>query len=251
MKRVVLITNQYYQSKNKAGFHFLADAFWNAGWDVLFFTESISWISWLRRDARFAYPIRRQANRLTPLKDRLASYVWLTPFHPINLRNTWLNRLAGPLLKTYPNFSFHDAAPMVGTADLFVFDSDHGLFLFDRFKQLNPRARCVYRVSDDLPVMRIIPWCWKRKSTGAGVRPGKCAIRIYPKAPGAARARAQLHKHARQQELFDKHVKVRMPDLGPTLCSSDAVGSTVIFCGVLCGYFRIGRFTFLAVGLPD
>jgi len=40
---------------------------------------------------------------------------------------------------------------------LFVFDSDHGLFLFERFQSLNPRARFVYRVSDNIPMMRHHP----------------------------------------------------------------------------------------------
>jgi len=203
MKRVVLVTNQYYESPNKAGFHFLADAFWNAGWDVTFFTESISWISWLRRDARFASAIFSHANRLTQLKERFASYVWLTPFHPVNFRNTLLNRLTGPMLKTYRHFSFRDAEPAVRDADLFVFDSDHGLFLFDRFKQMNPRARCVYRVSDDLPTMKQHPIVLETE---------ECIVRAFDlvSAPSeyiqrrlSVHAPVHLHKHALQQELFD------------------------------------------------
>ena len=53
MKRVVFVTSHYLESDHKAGFHWLADSFWRAGWHVLFFTESISWLSYLRRDARF------------------------------------------------------------------------------------------------------------------------------------------------------------------------------------------------------
>jgi 2-beta-glucuronyltransferase len=157
MKRVVLVTNHYCRSKSKAGFHWLADAFWRSGWEVLFFTESISWVSWLRRDSRFAYPIFREANHLEPIKERFWSYVWLTPFHPMNLRSTWLNRWTGRLFLTYASFPFHQAEPMIAKADLLVFDSDHGLFLFDRFKKINPHARCVYRASDDLPTMRHHP----------------------------------------------------------------------------------------------
>ena len=116
VKRVVLVTNQYCESKNKAGFHWLADAFWRAGWEVLFFTESISWISWLRRDSRFAYPIVHQANRLRQVRERYWSYVWLTPYHPLNLRRAWLNRLSGPLLKTYGSLPLREAETMVAQA---------------------------------------------------------------------------------------------------------------------------------------
>jgi 2-beta-glucuronyltransferase len=203
MKRVVLVTNQYYESKNKAGFHFLADAYWKAGWDVLFFTESISWISWLRHDTRFAYPIRECANRLTQLKERFASYVWFTPFHPVNLRNGWLNRISGPLLKTYRHFPFRDAEPSVRDADLFIFDSDHGLFLFDRFKQLNPRARYVYRVSDDLPTLLHHPIVLEAEERVVPVFDLVSAPSEYIQRRLAPIAPVQLHKHALQQELFE------------------------------------------------
>jgi 2-beta-glucuronyltransferase len=204
MKRVVLITNQFYESKNKAGFHFLADAFWNAGWDVLFFTESISWISWLRRDARFANPIREHANQLRAIKERLHSYVWFTPFHPVNLRNDWLNRMSGPLLKTYGQFSFRDAEPAIRAADLFVFDSDHGLFLFDRFKQMNPEARCVYRVSDDLPAMRHHPVVIETEERLLERFDLVSVPSEYIQRRLSAVAPIQLHKHALQRDLFDE-----------------------------------------------
>jgi 2-beta-glucuronyltransferase len=157
MKRVVLVTNHYLESDHKAGFHWLADAFWRAGWQVLFFTESVSWLSYLRGNDRCKYPLYAERNRLRHVREGLASYVWLTPFHPISLRNGALNRLTSPLLSLYGRFSIGDAAPEIAQADLFVFDSDHGLFLFDRFQRMNPRARFVYRVSDDIRMMRHHP----------------------------------------------------------------------------------------------
>ncbi len=157
MKRVVFVTSQYLDSHRKAGFHFLAGALWQAGWHVVFFTESISWLSLLRRDARSQYPIVRESGKLRYLRERLASYVWLTPFHPLNLRSGLLNRLGTPLWKLYAKLPMRAAELEIVQADLFVFDSDHGLFLFDRFKEMNPRARFVYRVSDHIPMMRHHP----------------------------------------------------------------------------------------------
>lgn len=157
MKRVVFVTSHYLESRRKAGFHFLAESLWQAGWHVLFFTESISWLSVLRRDARCQYPVVREAGKVRYSRERFASYVWLTPFHPLNLRLAVLNRLGTPLWQLYDKFPMRDAAPEIARADLFVFDSDHGLFLFDRFKSLNPTARFVYRVSDHIPMMRHHP----------------------------------------------------------------------------------------------
>jgi len=48
---------------------------------VTFVTASISQLSRLRRDYRFQYPISGEANRLKPLRERLASYVLFTAFH--------------------------------------------------------------------------------------------------------------------------------------------------------------------------
>jgi 2-beta-glucuronyltransferase len=157
MQRVVFVTSHYLNSDRKAGFHWLADALWRSGWHVLFFTESLSWLSYLRREKRCKYPRHREAHQLRYVRERLASYVWLTPFHPINLRSGLVNRLSAPVLKLYPRFSLGAAEDEIARADLFVFDSDHGLFLFDRFKELNPRARFVYRVSDDIRMMRHNP----------------------------------------------------------------------------------------------
>jgi len=157
MNRVVFVTSHYLASDRKAGFHWLAESFWRAGWHVLFFTESVSWLSFLRRDARCKYPLFREAHRLCYVRERMAGYVWLTPFHPINMRWGVLNRLTAPVLRWYPHFSLGAAEPEIAQADLFVFDSDHGLFLFNRFKQLNPRSRFVYRVSDDIRMMRHNP----------------------------------------------------------------------------------------------
>src|SRR6185295_944473 len=95
--------------------------------------------------------------RLRPVRERMDSYVWLTPFHPINARSNLLNRLSAPVFKRYARFGLGAAEAEIARADLFVFDSDHGLFLFDRFKKLNPRARFVYRVSDNIQMLRHHP----------------------------------------------------------------------------------------------
>jgi 2-beta-glucuronyltransferase len=205
MRRVVFVTSHYLNSDRKAGFHWLAESFWRNGWQVLFFTESISWLSLLRRrDPRCQYPIVREANRLHQVRPRLSSYVWLTPFHPINLRVGALNRLSGPVLKLYPRFGLGEAERAVAQADLFVFDSDHGLFLFDRFKEINPRARFVYRVSDDIRMMghhpvvpaqeqRIVPQ-FDLISAASSVFP-----RRYAHVPNVF-----FHNHGLEKELFDR-----------------------------------------------
>lgn len=153
-KRVVLITGHYFASERKAGFHWLAEAFWQAGWEVIFVTTAISWMSWLQGNYRMAYPIFREAHRLRWLRERLGSYVWLTPWHPVDLGHPWLNRLAHVLFARYDQFALGDLALLTREADVMIFESKPGLMLFDRLRQRNPQARYVYRVSDDLRLLR-------------------------------------------------------------------------------------------------
>ncbi len=157
MGRVVLITQHHIASKRKAGFHWLADAYWRMGWDVLFFTAYISPISWFRGERRFPrgllWRATREARRVIRVEERLFSYVWFTPWHPANLRSPVLNRLTNGLFSRYGDLPLGASAPLVTEADLFVFEPTPGLLLFDAFKRRNPDARYVYRVSDDLRVL--------------------------------------------------------------------------------------------------
>lgn len=203
MKRVVFVTNQYWDAPRKAGFHWLADALWRAGWNVFFFTESISWLSWLRRDLRFGYPQFSDVRRVRSVRERLASYVWLTPFHPVNLRSRVLNRLSGSLLSLYGKLPLGDAEKEIAAADLFIFDSDHGLFLFDRFKKANPHARFVYRVSDDIPMLRHHPIVLANEER---VAPRFDLVSVpcdYIQRRFAHLPRVILQKHGLRKDLFD------------------------------------------------
>ncbi len=154
MKRVVLITGHYYQSKRKAGFHWLADAFHSRGDEILFLTAPISTLSRIKRDFRFDYPIREQANRLLEIHPRLFSYIHYTPFHPANLRLRLFNHLASSIWRKYDLFSLGAAAGFIASSDVIIFESTPALLLFDRCKKLNPHARYVYRVSDDLRLLK-------------------------------------------------------------------------------------------------
>jgi 2-beta-glucuronyltransferase len=154
VKRVVLVTGHYLQSKRQAGFHWLADAYWRAGWEVIFLTSALSWLSWLQRNYRMAYPVLREANRLRWVQPGLGSYVWFTYWHPINLGVQPLNQLLSPLFARYGDLSLGEAEACVRDTDLIIFESKPGLLLYEQCKRLNPQARYVYRVSDDLRWLR-------------------------------------------------------------------------------------------------
>lgn len=157
IRRVVLVSGHYLGSKRRAGFHHLASAYWNLGWDVTFATVAISLLSRLRGDYRFAYPVREEANRLIPVRERLTSYVLMTRTHPGNLRFGLANRLSTPWFARYADVSLGSLEQRLREADLVLFEGTAALLLVERIGELAPRARLVYRASDDLRAIGVHP----------------------------------------------------------------------------------------------
>jgi 2-beta-glucuronyltransferase len=156
-RSVVLISGHYLGSKRRAGFHHLANAFWNLGWDVTFATVAISFLSRLRSDYRFAYPVREEGNQLVPVRERLTSFVLLTRWHPGNLRFGLANRLSRLWFARYASVPLGRLEERLRGADLVVFEGTAGLLLVERIRALAPRARLVYRASDDLRALGVHP----------------------------------------------------------------------------------------------
>lgn len=156
--RAIFLTPHYWSSRRKAGMHWLADALRRRGWEILFLTEGMSWPLWIRRqDWRLEYPVREEANRLVPKETGVTSFVWVTPWHPAKLGSRLLDRLAAPLYRQYPRFAFGPAEPVIRDADLMVFESSAALLLFPRLTALARGARTVYRISDDMRLLRYHP----------------------------------------------------------------------------------------------
>ena len=148
------MTGHYALSKRRAGFHWLAEALWRAGWDVTFFTASFSHLHRLKRDHRFDYGLLELSGKPIKVRDRFTSYVWFTPWHPTNRLPKVADVLLDPLFRTYGRLPIAGAETLVRDADMFIFESTAGLMLFDKFKALNPRARMVYRMSDDFRLLQ-------------------------------------------------------------------------------------------------
>lgn len=203
-RRVVLLSGHYYPSKRRAGFHWLADAYWRAGYDVIFMTTQISWISWLRRDHRFEYPVLRERKRIRQLKERFTNYVWFTPWHPANLRVGFLNRLTRRVVRRYSQLDLGNIETLLRDADLFVFESDLSLFLLPRLRAVAPDARFVYRVSDDLRLLRNHPTLREIELEYASQfdlvsSPSRFLHERFAQFPNA-----DLHHHGLQKDLFDR-----------------------------------------------
>lgn len=153
MKTVTLITGHYYLSKRRAGFHHLADAAVRLGWHVQFVTVAYSLLSYLRNDYRIHAGIRRNHNRAVPIRENLISYVYFTLWHPMTLLLAPLNRASMRWMDAYGQGDLGELLSLIRRTDVVVFESGPGLFLFRRFREENPTARMVYRVSDDVRML--------------------------------------------------------------------------------------------------
>lgn len=153
MKRAVLFTGHYWASQRQAGFHWIARSLLNKGWEVLFFTAPISWFSVLRRDYRTQYPVYSERCELIQKENKLWSFVWFTPWHPVNLRSRFLNKLSYNSFANYGNLSLGEAKSFFENSNLLIFESNSVLFLVNRLKTICPDARMVYRVSDYLKLL--------------------------------------------------------------------------------------------------
>ncbi|CAN1209719.1 UDP-glucuronate:glycolipid 2-beta-glucuronosyltransferase [Tumidithrix helvetica PCC 7403] len=202
MKRVVLITGHYWNSKRKAGFHWLADALWRQGWEVVFLTAALSWLSVIRRDYRLEYPVLQEANKLQQVKLGMWSYVWFTLWHPANLRWNLLNFLSRKWFHSYSQLPLGEVEPMIRDADLFIFESTPALLLFEKCKCLNPRAQYIYRVSDDLRRLRSHPIVLEREKQIVSQFdlvsvPSRYIYELFDKLPNL-----ELQLHGIRKDLF-------------------------------------------------
>jgi 2-beta-glucuronyltransferase len=231
MRRVVFFSAHYLESKRRADPHFIADAYWRNGWDVVFFTVGLSHISRLRRDHRFQYPIMAEANRLKPVKERLSSFVWFRPWHPINLRNSVLNRLSLPFFARYGKGPLREGEDVVRQADLLLFESTAGIMLVENLKRLNPSARFIYRVSDDTRVVGLHPVVTQAEQHLAPLfdlisLPSHKGFDHLRHLPNVA-----VHYHGVEKQLFDREYRnpygsvatTNVVSVGGTLFDSEAL----------------------------
>jgi 2-beta-glucuronyltransferase len=224
--KAIFITGHHWNSKRKAGFHWLADAFWRNGYEVLFFTSHLSYLSYLRKDHRLQYEDQTAFNRLIRQKEDLWSFLWFTPWHPANLRANFLNELITPLFRRYGTLPLGEAEPFVQASELFIFESTPGLLQYEYLKSINPNARFVYRVSDDLRLLKNHPIVIEVEERIAcefdlvSVPSRKIYERFKTLVPYS---KLRLHHHGLHKGMFDLH------HLNPY---SSILGPHLVFVGV-------------------
>lgn len=154
-KTITFITGHYYNSARRAGFHNLADAAHRLGFMVNFVTTGYSLLSYLRRDYRTKVRgINKNLNKAIEVRPGFVSYVHFTAWHPMTMLLPLLNRLFARFMLYYGEMYLGGLLSIIKATDVFVFESNPGLFLFQRIQRENPDAIKIYRVSDDIRMLR-------------------------------------------------------------------------------------------------
>jgi 2-beta-glucuronyltransferase len=203
--KVVLLSNHYYRSKRRAGFHFVADALWKAGHEVLFVTTGISWISRARGDNRTRYPeLMEGRNKLVEERPGFLSYVHFTPWHPHTLVLPPLDALTRPFMGLYGGFPLGAAEPLLKDAGLFIYESCNALFLFERCRALASGAKHVYKVSDDVRLLRSAHPALFDLETRLAPEFDLVSVPCeYLAGKFSGRARVEIHRHGVDRAPFD------------------------------------------------
>jgi 2-beta-glucuronyltransferase len=85
------------------------------------------------------------------------------------MRSGLLNRLSAPFFATYGRLPLGTVTGNIRGADLIILESDASLMLAPCLKQMNPDARLVYRMSDDLTMLRGHPAIYAAEQANAGL----------------------------------------------------------------------------------
>ena len=157
MKNITLLSGHYLQSKRKAGFHWLAYALNKLGNDVSFVTCPLSFFSIFKNDHKLQYGIFRNKNTFQTIERGLESYAYFSFLHPIHCRHNLLNSLSTPVFKKYGKKLPQNLDEKIKKSDIVFFESNQSLLLFETVKEINPDIKCVYRVSDDVRLIRYHP----------------------------------------------------------------------------------------------
>lgn len=137
--KITLLTDHVYNSKRRAGFHFIADKLQEDGHTVYFITTNVSLISYIKRD-------RRIGLKNTRPHGNIINIFWESLTHPASY-----GKLAIPFteclykLQRIPK----SIRKMLSNSDIIIMESGYALFKFEDIKKVSPNARIIYRVSDD------------------------------------------------------------------------------------------------------
>ena len=204
--KVILISPHHINSKRKAGFHWIANAFAKKGWETIFVTAPIRYTAWFLGDHRTRYFSLKDIKKVkeTP-NSNIKSYIFMTLLNPISSNKKLLVYFSIILSKIYGKLLPNNLKNIIYAADIIIFESSEALFLFDAIHQINGKAKYIYRVSDNLETIGASRYVINYEQKIAPKFdlisvPSEYIFRKFAHLPNA-----RLHYHGINKELFSKH----------------------------------------------
>ncbi len=202
MKKTVIFTTHVHNSKRKAGFHWIADAFYRRGWEVTFVT-CISYVDTSRGDYRIEYLDRSKYNKLERVRDRFKSYVMFNFVRPFAI-SPLIDKITRYAFALYGKTGFGELTHEIAAADIVVLESIYEIMYFEEIKKVNPTAKIIYRVSDDMNVVNVHQVCrdYERRIAPAFDLVSCPTEMIFEKFKGLENS--AIHKHGVPVHLYDE-----------------------------------------------
>ncbi|MCC5973625.1 MAG: hypothetical protein JJT81_06190 [Rubellimicrobium sp.] len=158
MRRAVLLTGHFPVQKRRGSLHWLSEGLRAKGLHVTHATLGYSWLSVLRGDKRLTVldeRPRQGLHRLGPGHDALFHY---SPLHPFSIGRVAADRWLRPLGGQFVAWWMPRLRQVLEGADLIVVESGPQVLLAPAIRAAAPNARLIYRVNDDLRLMRLPLW---------------------------------------------------------------------------------------------
>jgi 2-beta-glucuronyltransferase len=150
----LVLSGHDYRTPRRASMHFIADELARRG-TVRFFSLGFSSLSRLTNDLRMS--VANRANREETFNG-VECYLWKTPLHPFNSGTRILRPIEYLLFWLYKNTPSPVMLEWIREADVVLLESGIAPIFCEHVFKLNPRARIIYRASDDLAAIGVSPF---------------------------------------------------------------------------------------------
>ena len=172
MRFLVLSSHHDYRTPRRASIHFIADELAKRG-SVRFLSMRYSALTRRKGDIRSFLDAR--SNRVE-VHNGVECYLWKTPIHPFGLRRAWLRPVEDALFWLYTHFPDRTLTDWLKQADVIVYESGIAPMFFTLAKELNPKARHIYRASDDLQTINVADHVYREFSRLSGGFDAVCLV---------------------------------------------------------------------------
>ena len=154
-RKVVIVSGVHdYRTPRRGSIQQIADALVRLGDHVTFISLRFSAISRAKGDHRLF--LWDRANRAEEVNG-VTCYLWRTPFHPFRTGVAALDTITRPVFSAFASLPNRFIDDEFRAASHIVIESGLGISLIHRARQLNRRARIIYRGSDALATINAPP----------------------------------------------------------------------------------------------